>query len=251
MATVPGAPAAPDKARAAAGPGGRIVGVFFSPKPTFEDIARKPSWVAPVLVLTLLSILVSLAMHQRVDWREFISQQLDKSPQAAQMSAEQKQQRIEFGIKISSAVTYLMGFVGPMVFALLIALVMMGAYNLLAGANATFQQSLAVVAHAAVTGAIGSVLFLVILYLKPVGSVDIENPVATNAAAFLPEGSAKWLVTLAKQMDIFTIWMLLLVAIGFAAINPKKLQGGKAFAVAFGVWAVWVLIRTGFRLVFS
>lgn len=251
MATVPGTPTAPEQTPAAVGPVGRMVGVFFSPQTTFADIARKPGWVAPLVLLTVLGIAVSIGMHQRVDWREFMSQQIDKSPQAAQMSAEQKQQRIDIGVKFTSTVTYVMGAVGPTLFILFLALVMMGAYNLLAGARATFQQSLAVVAHAAVTGAISSVLLLIILYLKPFGTVDVENPAATNAAAFLPEGSAKWLVTLAKQIDIFTIWMLILVAIGFAAINPKKLQGGKAFSVAFGVWAVWVLLRTGIAFIFS
>ena len=251
MATVPGAPAPPEQAPAAVGPVGRMIGVFFSPKTTFEDIAKKPSWVAPVVLLTILSILVSIGIHQRIDWREFMSQQLDKDPRAAQMSAEQKQQRIEAGAKITSVVTYLFGVAGPILFILVIAGVMMGAYNLLAGANATFRQSLAVAAHAAMTGAVSSVLFLLILYLKPFGTVDLENPVATNAGAFLPEGSAKWLVTLAKQMDIFTIWTLILLAIGFAAINPKKLKGGKAFSMAFGVWAVWVLIRTGIAFIFS
>lgn len=251
MATVPGAPAPPEQAPAAIHPVGRMIGVFFSPKTTFDDIAKKPSWVAPVVLLTALSILVSIAMHQRIDWRELVSQQLDKNPQTAQMSAEQKQQRIEAGAKIASVVAYIFGIAGPILFILVVAGVMMGAYNLLAGTNATFRQSLAVAAHAAMTGVVSSVLFLLILYLKPFGTVDLENPVATNAGAFLPEGSAKWLVTLGKQIDIFTIWTLILLAIGFAAINPKKLKGGTAFSIAFGVWAVWVLIRTGFAFVFS
>ena len=28
-------------------PFGRIIGMFFSPKPTFEDIVRKPYWILP------------------------------------------------------------------------------------------------------------------------------------------------------------------------------------------------------------
>jgi len=34
---------------------GRIIGVFFSPKNTFEDIVRKPSWMLPIVLLTVLS----------------------------------------------------------------------------------------------------------------------------------------------------------------------------------------------------
>jgi hypothetical protein len=41
---------APDaQSQPAISPIGRIVGVFFSPKATFEDIVRKPSWVLPVV----------------------------------------------------------------------------------------------------------------------------------------------------------------------------------------------------------
>src|SRR5512137_914777 len=40
-------------------PFGRVIGVFFSPGKTFEDIVRKPSWMLPLLLTTILSIGVS------------------------------------------------------------------------------------------------------------------------------------------------------------------------------------------------
>jgi len=68
--------------------------VFFSPKPTFEDIVRKSSWVLPFVLLTLFSIGVTFAINQRINWREFMTQQIEKSPRSANMSAEQKQQQL-------------------------------------------------------------------------------------------------------------------------------------------------------------
>jgi len=68
---------------------------------TFEDIVRKPSWMLPIVLTTILSIAVSFSIDQRINWREFMSQQIEKSPRAAQMSAEQKQQQIEGGAKFS------------------------------------------------------------------------------------------------------------------------------------------------------
>jgi len=67
----------------------------------------------------------------------------------------------------------------------------------------------------------------------------------------LPEDSAKWLVALCKSFDIFSIWMLILIAIGFAAVNPRKLKGAKPYTIAFTVWAVFVVIRTGWAFIFS
>jgi hypothetical protein len=54
-----------------------------------------------------------------------------------------------------------------------------------------------------------------------------------------------------QAFDIFAIWILILLAIGFAAVNPKKLSGGKAFSIVFGVFAVYVVIRTGFAYILS
>jgi hypothetical protein len=79
--------------------------------------------------------------------------------------------------------------------------------------------------------------------LKPPGTIDPDNPVATNLAAFLPEESARWLVTLCKSIDIFTMWMLILVAIGFAAVNPRKLTGANPYVIAFSVWGTVVVVK--------
>jgi len=251
MATTTSMPAPEAQSRPAISPVGRVFGVFFSPKATFEDIVRKPSWVLPVVLLTLLSVAVSTAINQRINWREFMSQQIEKSPQSANMSAEQKEQRIEGGAKFSPPFTYAIGLCGPIIFVLVTALAMWGAFNLLGGANTNFGTAFAITSHAALTGIVSSILFLLVLYLKPYGTVDLENPVATNLAAVLPDDAAKWLVALLKSFDIFTFWTLILLAIGFAATSPKKLRGSKAFTIAFSVWAVYVVCRVGSAWIFS
>jgi hypothetical protein len=230
---------------------GRIVGVLFSPGKTFEDIVRKPGWITPLLVSTLLSIIAVVALNQRMNWREFIAQQIEKNPRAAQLSADQKQRQIEVSAKFTVAIVYVAGVIVPVCFALVVGLVMMGAYNLLAGAGARFSAAFSIVAHAALVGIVSTPLFLLVLFLKPPGSIDPENPLATNLAALLPEESAKWLVALCKSFDIFSIWTLILIAIGFAAVNPRKLKGSKSFVVAFSVWATYVVLRVGWAFIFS
>lgn len=232
-------------------PFGRVVGVFFSPKATFEDIVRKPSWLLPIGISIILGVLVGISINQRINWRDFMSQQIDKSPQAAQLSPEQKQQRVDAGAKFAPGSTYVFGTLGPVIAALLVALVMWGAYSLLGGISTNFSTAFGITAHAFLTGLVSSPLFILILYLKPYGTADLDNPVAANVAALLPEDSAKWLVALCKSIDIFVFWTLILVAIGFAAVNPKKLKGAKPFTVAFSVWGVYVLCRVGWALIFS
>lgn len=239
------------EAQASLSPFGRVIGVLFSPKSTFEDIVRKPSWLLPVILSTVLGLLVSVAINQRMNWRDFMSQQIEKSSQAAQMSAEQKQQRIEAGAKFVPVTTYVFGTLGPVLVALIVSLVMWGAFSLMGGISTNFSTAFGITSHAFLTGLVSSPLFILILYLKPYGTADLENPLAANLAAILPEDAAKWLVALCKSIDIFVFWTLILLAIGFAAVNPKKLQGAKPFMIAFTVWAAYVVCRVGWAFIFS
>jgi hypothetical protein len=248
MATIPASVAEP---QAAISPFGRIIGVLFSPKATFEDIARKPSWLLPVLISTILGIASTVVLNQRMDWRDYITQQIEKSPRAANMPAEQKQKQVDISAKVTVYIVYVAGAIGSIGFAVIVGAVMMLAYNLLAGAGASFSQSLGIAAHSLVVGLVSTPIFLLVLLLRPKGSIDPENPVATNLAAFLPEESAKWLMTLCKSIDLFTIWILILIAIGFAAVNPKKLKGSKTYVVAFSVWGVVVVVKVLWAFVTS
>jgi len=248
MATVPSPVAEPQPAIS---PIGRLFGIFFSPKATFEDIIRKPGWVLPVIVLALLGLAVAIGVNQRMNWREFMSQQIEKSPRASSMSAEQKEQQIEAGAKFAPISAYIFGVPAPVIVVLVVALIMWGAYNVLGGVNVGYKTALSIVAHAYVPVILGNLLFLMVLFLKAPGTLDLDNPVATNLAAFFPEDAAKWLQAFGKNIDVFTLWVVALIAIGFAATNPKKLKGGTSFGIAFGMFAVYVVIRVGLAFAFS
>lgn len=251
MSTTPASSMPVPEPQASISPIGRVFGVLFSPKRTFEDIARKPSWVLPILISTALSVIAVVALNQRMNWRDYIIQQMDKNPRAAQLSADQKQQQADVAVKFTVGIVYASGFLVPICFALIVGLVMWGAYNLLAGTGAGFSQAFSILAHAGLVGIVSTPLFLLVLFLRPPGTVDPENPLATNLAALLPEDAAKWLFALCKPIDIFTLWILVLIAIGFAAVNPKKLKGAKSFTIAFTVWAAYVICRVGWAFIFS
>lgn len=250
MSTTPAiAPEAP-QAPAPISQFARIIGVFFSPKATFEDIALRPSWVLPVVIMTILGLGVAVVMNQKVDWRDVASKRIEESPRAANLSADQKQQQIEMSAKISPGFAYGFGVAWPILQALIVGSILLLAYNVIGGANARFGASLGITAHAYFPWILYSLLFILILYLKVPGTVDLENPIATNVGAFLPESTPKALMALARSIDIFSIWTLLLISIGFAAVNPKKLKG-KALSIAIAVWAVYVAIKMGGAWIFS
>jgi len=238
--------------RAAISPVGRIIGMFFSPKATFEDIVRAPSWIAPLAIVVALSLVGVIALNSHFDWRGYISQQIEKSPSGANLSPEDKQKRIEGGAKMAPKFAYVFGIPAPIIVLLLVALILMGAYNVMAGTGVNYSQSFAIVTHAWVPITIvGSFLFLLVLFIKPVGTFDLDNPVATNLAILLPEDAAKWLVALCKNIDMLELWKLLLLGMGFAAVNPKKLKGSKSYTIVFGAFALYVLCRVAWGFISS
>jgi hypothetical protein len=229
----------------------RITGVFFTPKATFAEIVAAPSWIVPTILLVVLSAIACVALNQRMDWRNFVSQQIEKSPRSADLTADQKEQQISAGAKFAPIMTYVFGIPAPAIVVLLVAAVMLGFYNLLAGASVNFSTALGIVSHAFLATIVSTMLFLLVLFLKPRGTFDLENPVATNLGVLIPEDAPKWLMKLGISFDIFSFWILILVAIGFAAANPKKLKFSKALGIAFSAWALFIVIRVGWAWIFS
>jgi Yip1 domain len=221
---------------------GRLFGVFFSPKATFTDIAQRPTWILPVVIMTILGFCVAVVMNQKIDWRDVASKRIEASPRAANLSAEQKEQQLAMSAKISPGITYGFGTLGPILSVVIVGGVMLLAYNVIGGAGAKFSQAMGIVSHAFIPSLLGTLFFILVLFLKPAGTVDLDNPVATNLGAFLPDTVPKALMSLAKSIDIFSIWTLLLIAIGFAAVSPKKLRG-KSLSIAIAVWAVWIALK--------
>jgi len=59
---------------------------------------------------------------------------------------------------------------------------------------------------------------------------------------------------LASSLDLFTIWFLVLLTIGFASVvgfGPKRISTWKTAALVFGVWGAWAAINATLALVFG
>src|SRR5262245_7042414 len=80
---------------------GRLIGTFFSPKATFQSIAAQPSWLAPVLLMTVFGMITAVVMNQKVDWRDVASKRIEESPRAANLTPDQKERQLEMSAKVS------------------------------------------------------------------------------------------------------------------------------------------------------
>lgn len=229
----------------------RLFGVIYSPKETFESIARRPSWALPLVLGIVLSIAVVWIFGHRGGWRGYFERQTANNTRFQQMPADQQRQVMEAQLKYAPPLAVASAVIVLILAALLIAAVLMGVFNGLAGTKISFKNSLAVVTYGGVPGLIGGLLGLLIVSLKDISSVDIQNVVASNVGAFLPSTSPRWMISLFSSIDIFTFWTFILMAIGFSAAGPKKLSFGKALAYIVAVWLVWVIVKVGLTAAFT
>lgn len=230
---------------------GRLVGTLFSPKQTFADIARRPSWIAPIVLISLLALLVTAIFSQRVGWRAFMEKQFANNKRMEQMSPEQRQQALDQALKITPIIAYAGAVLGTTIVALIVAGVLLGIFNVLAGAGLNFKTSLGIVSHAWMPSVVGLLIGILVLFLRSPETIDIEHLIASNLGAAVSDESPKWLMTLATSIDIFTFWTIGLMAIGYSAANPKKISVGKAFAYVLLVWVAYVFVHTGWVAIFS
>jgi hypothetical protein len=252
MATTASLPAPEAQSQPAISSIGRIIGVFFSPKATFEDIASKPSWAVPIILLTLIGLSLNIFLVNKVDWRSFSEEQLMSSPRGQQIPADQKDLAIQRGAKGNQYFCYVRGLTGTICLGLLLALVYWGAYSLIGGARLTFGKSFAVVAYAMLPGGLRELLGIPILMLKDPSTLgNPYNFVGSNPGAYMSMSDPKWLSALGSSFDIFVLWSVFLTAIGFHCMDPKKLTMSKSVGIVVSVYLFFTLLGTTVAWVFS
>ena len=233
----------------------RIFGVLFSPKVTFASIAARPTWLLPVLLGVVVGLSVSFTMSKEIGWRMIVEKRIAQSASAQkrmeQLTADQRDNAIAQQAKFTPYFVYPVNVIAPFVGALLAAVIFLGAFNGIYGTKLTFRTSLGIVSYAWIPQLIYYILCIPILFLKDPATVDIDNMLASNPGALLPDDAARWLVALLSSLDIFTIWTVILFAIGFSATDTKKLSFSKAFTAVLLLWLFGVACKVGIAFAFS
>lgn len=233
----------------------RVTNTFTAPSKTFEDIRRgNRSWWLPLIVLAILSYIFFAVVVQRVGIQQVMDNQIRLNPRAQEQMAnatpEQRAKANNFWVGFTKG----MFVAGPLVglaVAAVIALGLLATINFIFGGKAKYGQVFAVTYYAWLPMTVKYLLGIVVLYagMAP-ESFNVKNFSPTNAGAFLdPVGTNKALYALATSFDIVTIWTLVLLGIGLAAVAGVKRRSG--YIAVFGWWALFVLIGAGWAAAFS
>jgi hypothetical protein len=222
----------------------RVAYTFTAPSKTFEDIRRgNRSWWLPLIVLALAGYILFGAVVEKIGIRQTVENQITMNPSAQEQMAKATPAQREKGLQFWTVFTEAMFIGGPalqMLNALVFAAVLMGTINFGFGGRAKFGDLFAVVYYAWLPQVVKVLLGTAVIYagMAP-ESFNIKNFAPTNLGAFLdPTDTAHWLYALATSLDAVTIWTLVLMSIGVAAVAGVKRSAG--YIAVFGWWVLIV-----------
>jgi hypothetical protein len=202
--------------------------IFFSPGKAFQEVNRSSLLLWPIIGLIVVGLLGGYFTARVIDTQSMMSAQMEEAVAQGQMTAEQAQQAAAI-----SGFASRLSFIAAPIVLLLPALIFAGFGKLIGvfvGAENRFKSLftvtlLALTPYCIVTYA----LFILVASIKDTSGIsvtEIDSLVGSNLGALLGavlgnEALPKFLMNLCRRIDIFIIWEIALLAIGYAAVSKK------------------------------
>ena len=235
----------------------RIINTYVAPSKTFTDIRRNASWWAPWLLGAIVSYLLVFAVGSKVGWEQVTENQIKMNPrqearleQIRQQNPEQYQRQLQISVTFTKVISYVIPVVSLVIVAV-IAAVLMATFNFGLGTQISFMQAMAIVFYGFLPAVIRSLLASVTLLAGAnTEAFSFSNPVGTNIAYYMNIAETpRWLYSLCSWIDLFTIWIFVLVGLGFAVVG--KIKKEKGIAVLMAWYALFVLGSVALAAAFS
>lgn len=219
-------------------PFSRIIGVLFSPGQTFADIARKPDWVVPALVIVVVVMMAAIATVPRIDFEGTYREAFE----AKGLSGPRMEQSLRFAVAFAKGTQYLGPFLLLGVLAVVALIYFLGVKML--GGAATYQQVFSVVLYGFMPQVLRALIKIPIVLSKHGLKMQESEAVVRSSLAFLTSYKTNpALFAFFSRLDVFAIWSMILAVIGLAAAS--RLSKGKTAAVVIAAWILMTLLIVG------
>jgi hypothetical protein len=219
----------------------RLGGVYLSPKSTFQEIGRRPAVWLPIIAIIVIGSLMGIYIARTMDFHSAAVAMLERQVQQGNMTEEIMEQRLPGVATFIKGSTLMATIFGGVAFVLIIA-GFAKLFSTFVRAQNRFRALFSVTAFSMIAiSIIQTGLTILILYVKGTADLNLQNMnsvVASNLGAVL-EGIVgndvlpKFVMGLARAVDVFAIWIIALLSIGYSAVS-RKLKTSTA--------AVWLAV---------
>ena len=216
----------------------KLLNLYFSPVEVFKQLSEKPDWVIPVIITLVIILILTMVALPKV----IIPEQSKRIMEMEQLQEAQKERDLA---SLEGIRPYIQTPIFVIIFTFLLIFAKAGIFFLifsLFGSRTVFKKVLAVVSYSFLISIPESILKTAMMLMK--GSTRVYTSFALFASNL---GFKSPLFGLLSRIDIFTIWNLILISLGFTVIYGigKK----KSFGIVFGCWVLWLLIQFGIKFI--
>ena len=196
----------------------RILGVIFTPRAAYADVAARPAWLGAMLVVLVLTGGSTFAfLSTEIGKNAMLDQQRQTMESFGVKLNEQAMQRMEEGAGRAPYFAVISQAVFLPVAALAIAGIALAVFNAILGGDARFKQVYAIVVFSGVILALGAIFVLPLDYARE----TMSSP--TTLSVFLPfleENS--FLARFLGSIDLIRVWWFVSLSIGLAVLYKKR-----------------------------
>jgi hypothetical protein len=188
----------------------QMLGIFYMPRATFQEINKHPNWLLPFLAVLLLNAGFSYLFFSS-------------------------------GVPVSGRIMLYSGYAIGAAFSLLVSSGVFLLCLYIQSAQVSFKKVLSVVTHTYfIYTLISVVLGTLILKLSPASSgIDPFNPILSNPGILVNPQLHPALYRLASSFDLLSLYFLIMTALGFSII-AKKISFKGAMMTVMTVWSFYI-----------
>jgi len=208
-----------------------ILNVFFRPAETVRRIqGNKLAWFAPIVAGGLITAAYNHTLPR------LTMQAMRNNPPAGYDAA-----KLDALVGSMESMARFSTIAGPMMFALMILIgaVLIFAACIVLRVNVKFPELYNLLAHVGLINALQTLAHLLVMRSKGAAITAADLAPSFGLASLLPPGSPKLLAGLAGFFSVFTVWHIVILAFGFAAL--ARIPPARAFLVTAPSWIIGLM----------
>jgi hypothetical protein len=215
--------------------------LFSSPTRLFESLKLKSSWLAPLILLFLITFIASMIAQPYImpSVREDVMTLLQSNPDIPESAVQQAEESFANAEK-RDAKSIVLAFVGAAfmraLFFFVVVTVIFLIGTIIFGGTAKYGKVMSMYAWALPIWALGLVIVTPLMIIK--GS----HAVSLSPALLMPPDPLNPIYFLLNNFSLFNIWAVIVLGIGFSVMYG--VSRAKGIITMIVIWSVWIAINS-------
>lgn len=228
---------------------GQVVRMFYEPSAVFRELAARPTWLWPLILVIVLAIGLQLLTAPRVDMEGTIREGLERFGQADKFSSEQ----IREMAAARGPMQKYGGILATMIAIPLVMLVLAACYLVglkAAGSEVGFRSTFSMLMYASAPPSIVNTILIGVVAMgrESFTQGELQRLVRSSLETWLSPDAPKALLALGGVLDLFNVWNWVLLVLGLSIVG--RIKRGAAIAIVAVLWGLYTLGKVGLALLF-